>query len=88
MPAKRAPPPGTLAYLAESGRAVFIVCRRCGRCTKADFYKLAQAVGWSAKVDDIAKRLVCACKHRGAKFSFKKPSICPRCLRPFGLDRD
>lgn len=85
MPAKKPAPLGTLAALAESGRAVYIVCDACGCVKKANLYAIATKAGWRASIDDVAKRLTCECKHRGAKLTFEEPPmgrrVCPRCLR-------
>jgi len=88
MPAKKPAQSGTLAYLAECGRAVYIVCGKCSRFTVANFYKIAQSAGWRAEADQVGKRMRCtACGYRGAKFTTERPqvgrSVCPRCLRPY-----
>jgi hypothetical protein len=74
MPAKHPPQPGTLAYLAECGRPVFIICLNCGRFTVPRFYEIAREAGWSAMASDIGKRLRCtSCKNRGAAFTLERP---------------
>lgn len=79
MPAKKPAPPGTLAFLSESGKRVYVVCDNCDRITNANLYKIAQSARWRARASEVAKRLRCtACRHRGAKLTFD-------CLRPFGL---
>jgi hypothetical protein len=87
VPAKKPPAPGTLAALAECGRTIYIICKKCGRCKQADLLKLALEAGWRANVEEVPARLRCMCNHRGAKLSFEKPDVCPRCLRPFNLDK-
>jgi hypothetical protein len=88
MPAKRPARPGTIGYLAECGRTVYIVCGKCGRFTVAKLYDIAQRAGWAAAAEDVGKRLRCAeCRHLGAKLTVERPrvgqSVCPRCLRPY-----
>jgi hypothetical protein len=71
--------------MAECGRAVYIVCGRCGRFITADLQKIAQLVGWRARVEDISWRLRCrSCNYRSAKLTFDRPrmGVCPRCRRP------
>ena len=88
MPAKHPPPVGTLAFLAECGRTVYIVCNRCNRFVVAQLQDIAQHVGWRANAQEAGKKLRCKeCKHIGAKITIERPQIgqrvCPRCLRPF-----
>jgi hypothetical protein len=74
MRSKRRPLPGTLAYFAESEVQAHIVCNGCGRATLPTYHELVHEVGgWGAMVDDFAKRLVCKCGHRGARFTFERP---------------
>jgi len=87
MPGKRAAPPGTLGFLADSASAVYVVCARCGRFTVANLQSIAQRAGWGARVSDIGGRLVCKeCGHRGARLTTERPrlgqAVCPRCGRP------
>ena len=59
MPAKLPPPVGTLAFLAECGRTVYIVCNRCNRFVVASLQDIAQHVGWRANAQEAGKRLRC-----------------------------
>ena len=88
MPAKHQQPVGTLAFLAECGRTVYIVCNRCNRFVVAKLDEIAQRVGWRANVQETGKRLRCKeCNYVGAKITVERPqvgrSVCPRCLRPY-----
>jgi hypothetical protein len=88
VPAKHPAPPGTLAYLAECGRTVYIVCNRCNRFVVAELQGIAQHIGWRANAKDAGKRLRCKeCKHVGATITVERPQVgqrvCPRCLRPY-----
>lgn len=74
MPAKHPPRPGTLAWFAECGRPVFIVCNHCGRFVVPKYYEIAQRTGWQAQVADIGPHLLCdRCKQRGARFTLERP---------------
>lgn len=88
MPAKHPAPAGTLAYLAECGRTVYIVCDRCNRFVVAKLHEIAQRVGWRANARETGKRLRCSeCRHVGASLTVERPKagqrVCPRCLRPY-----
>ena len=88
MPAKHPAPQGTLAYLAESGRTVYIVCDKCGRFVVARLGDVAQQVGWGAHAHHVGKRMRCKeCKHLGAQITTERPRVgqrvCPRCQRPY-----
>lgn len=88
MPAKRRPLPGTLAFFGESGRQVFIRCRRCGHYKAIECYHYAQRFGWSTQTHVIAKRLRCSrCQSKQAEFTIDDPRyarpVCPHCRRPF-----
>jgi len=74
MPAKHPALPGTLAFYAECGRPVFLVCLNCGRFTMPKLQAIASAAGWRTKVSEIAPRLRCtSCKQRGAYFTLSRP---------------
>jgi len=73
MPAKHAPLPGTLASFAECGRPVFVVCLNCNRFTRPNYQELARQAGWAAMVEEIGKRMLCTCGHRGARFTLDRP---------------
>lgn len=88
MPAKHPPPVGTLAFLAECGRTVYIVCNHCNRFVVAKLQEIAERVGWRTNAQEAGKRLRCKeCKYVGARITVERPqigqSVCPRCLRPF-----
>ena len=88
MPAKHPPLPGTLAFLAECGSTVYVVCNRCQRFAVANLEKIASHVGWRTNAVDAGKRLRCTeCKYVGAKLTVERPKVgrrvCPRCLRPY-----
>jgi hypothetical protein len=88
MPAKHPPPVGTLAFLAECGKTVYVVCNHCNRFVVAQLEEIAKRVGWRTNVQDAGKRLRCKeCKYVGAKITVERPQVgqrvCPRCLRPY-----
>jgi hypothetical protein len=87
MPAKRPALPGTLASFAESGRQVFIRCRKCGHYKVVECYDFAQRFGWASQTRVIVARLRCTrCKSKQAEFTTDNPrysrAICPECRRP------
>jgi translation initiation factor 2 beta subunit (eIF-2beta)/eIF-5 len=89
MPAKKPAPPGTLAYFGESGRQVFIRCKKCGHYKSVECYQLAQRFGWASQTRVIAERLRCTrCKSKQAEFTTDNlrliPAVCPKCRRPMG----
>jgi hypothetical protein len=74
MPAKHPPLPGTLAFYAECGRPVFIVCLNCWRFTVPKWHEIASEAGWRTNVKEIGPRMFCdVCKHRGAYFTLNRP---------------
>jgi phage FluMu protein Com len=88
VPAKHPPPAGTLAFLAECGRTVYIVCNHCNRFVTAKLQDIAKHVGWRANAQEAGKRLRCKeCNYVGAKITTERPQVgqrmCPRCLRPY-----
>jgi ribosomal protein S27E len=87
MPANKAAPPGTLAYLRESGRPVYIRCKKCGHSKLIECDALAQHFGWASETRVIAERLRCVrCKSKQAEFTTDNlravRTTCPQCGKP------
>jgi hypothetical protein len=87
MPAKKPALPGTLAHFGESGRQVFIRCRKCGHAKPIECFEFAQRFGWASQTRVIAERLRCTrCKSKQAEFTTDNlrsvRTTCPQCRRP------
>lgn len=87
MPAKKPAPPGTLAYLGECGRPVYVRCKKCGHSKMIECYDLAQRFGWASQTRVIAERLRCVrCKSKQAEFTTDNlravRATCPSCGKP------